>query len=78
MLTCLNKVQTVRHTTCNDLKKFIVYIDANSDKHPLIARLDKEIYDESNGDLDQKSSAFHIDDKADEDNQISDRESIQV
>ena len=28
-------------TACDDLKKFIEYIDANSDKNPLIARLDK-------------------------------------
>ena len=49
------------------MKKFIEYIDANS-----------EIYDESDGDLDQKSSAFYIDDEEDQDNEISDREPIQV
>ena len=27
-------------TACDDLKKFIEYIDANSYKNPLIARLD--------------------------------------
>ena len=54
-------------TVWDDLKKFIEYIDANS-----------KIYDESDGDLDQKSSAFYIDDEEDQDNEISDSESIQV
>lgn len=60
------------------MKKFTECINGNSDKHPLTAWLDKEIYDQSDGDWDQKMAAFHIDDETDQDIKISNRESIQV
>ena len=60
------------------MKKFKEYIDANSNKHPLLTQLDKEIDDESVGEWDQESAAFHISDETDHDIKISDRECIQV
>ena len=39
--------------------------------------MDKEIGDESDGEWDQESAAFHTNDEADHDSEISDRESIQ-
>ena len=65
-------------TICDQLKKFKEYIDANSNKHLLLTQLAKEIDDESDGEWDQESAAFHISDETDHDIEISDRESIQV
>ena len=62
-------------TTWKSLKESI---DANSNKHPLLAQLDKEIDDEIDGEWDLESAAFHINDETDHDIEISDRESIQV
>ena len=64
-------------TACNHLNKFKEYINANSNKHPLLAQLDKEIDGESDGEWDQETAAFHISDETDHDIEISDRESIQ-
>ena len=80
--TRFNKKVRVIHisdaTICDNLKKFKEYIDATSNKHPLLTQLDKEIDDESDGEWDQESAAFHISDETDHDIEISDRESIQV
>ena len=65
-------------TICDHLKKFKEYIDANSNKHPLLAQLDNVIDDESDGEWDQESAAFYINDEIDYDIEISYRESIQV
>ena len=65
-------------TISDHLKKFKEYIDANSNKYPLLAQLDKEIDDESDREWDQESAAFHINDEADHDIEVSDRESIKV
>ena len=65
-------------TICEHLKKFKEYIDAYSNKHPLLGQLDKELDDESDGEWDQESAAFHINDETDHDIETSDWESIQV
>ena len=59
------------------LEKFKEY-DANSNKYPLLAQLDKEIDDENDGEWVQESAAFHINDETDHDIEISDREYIQL
>ena len=80
--TRFNKKVRVIHisdaTICDHLKKFKEYIDGSSNKHPLLAQLDKEIDDESDGEWDDKSAAFHINDETDHDIEISHREFIQV
>ena len=75
------KVRTIHisNATIRDhLKKFKEYIEANSNKHPLLAQLNKEIDGESDGEWNQESAAFYINDETDHDTEISYRESIQV
>ena len=71
------KVRAIRCYCMRPPETFEEYIDGNSNKHPLLAQLDKEIGDESDGEWDQESAGFHTNDEADHDSEISDRESIQ-
>ena len=65
-------------TICDHLKKFKECIDGNFNKHSLLTQLYKEIDGEIDGEWDQESASFHINDETDYDIEISDRKSIQV
>ena len=80
--TCFNKKVRAIHisdvTICDHLKKFEECIDGNFNKHSLLTQLYKEIDGEIDGEWDQESASFHINDETDYDIEISDRKSIQV